>query len=91
MPAHYVALMHNDVIVADGDRVGNTSVTSLDIHDIARSARTYGIKNYFIVTELLDQQKIVRKLLDFWQIGAGVEYNASRHEAVKQVELIDSI
>lgn len=89
LPAHYVALMHNDVMVTDGDRVGNTSVTSLDIHDIARSARTYGIKNYFIVTELLDQQKIVRKLLDFWQIGSGVEYNASRHEAVKHVVLID--
>ena len=90
-PAHYVVLMHNEVIVADGDRVGTTSVTSLDMHDIARSANTYGIKNYFIVTPLLDQQKIVRKLLDFWQIGEGVEYNASRHEAVKRVELVSSL
>ena len=87
MPAHYCALMHNEVIVGDGLRVGNTSVTSLDMHDIARSARTYGIKNYFIVTELLDQQKIVRKLLDFWQTGYGVEYNASRHEAVKYTSI----
>ena len=91
IPPHYVVLMHNEVIVADGDRVGTTSVTSLDIHDIARSARTYGIKNYFIVTQLLDQQKIVRKLLDFWQIGEGIEYNASRHEAVKRVELLNSL
>ena len=91
IPAHYLVLMHNQVIVADGNRVGNTSVTSLDIHDIARSARTYGIRNYFIVTDLLDQQKIVRKLLDFWQTGYGVEYNASRHDAVKSVELKDSL
>ncbi len=90
IPVHYVALMHNEVIVGDGDRVGNTSVTSLDIHDIARSAKTYGIKRYFIVTELLDQQKIVRKLLDFWQTGGGVEYNASRHRAVKNVDITDS-
>jgi len=91
IPAHYVALMHNEVVVADGDRVGTTSVTSIDIHDIARSARTYGIQNYFIVTHLLDQQKIVRKLLDFWQTGYGIEYNASRHEAVNRVELVDSL
>ncbi len=40
---------------------------------------------------MLDQQKIVRKLLDFWQTGGGVEYNASRHEAVKQVVLKDTL
>lgn len=91
IPNHYVALMHSEVVTGDGDRVGNTSVTSIDIHDIARSAKTYGIKNYFIVTALLDQQKIVRKLLDFWQTGGGVDYNASRHEAVKQVELVDTL
>lgn len=84
-----MALLHNEIQL-EGGRVGATSVTSLDIHDIARSAKTYGIKNYFIVTELLDQQKIVRKLLDFWQIGSGIEYNASRHEAVRQVELKDT-
>jgi tRNA (guanine37-N1)-methyltransferase len=90
IPNHYVALMHDDVITGDGDRVGTTSVTSLDMHDIARSAKTYGIKFYYLVTPLLDQQKIVRKLLDFWQTGSGVEYNASRHSAVKQVDVIAS-
>jgi tRNA (guanine37-N1)-methyltransferase len=90
IPNHYVALMHNDVITGDGDRVGTTSVTSLDMHDIARSAKTYGIKHYYLVTQLLDQQKIVRKLLDFWQTGTGVTYNPSRHVAVKQVECMAS-
>jgi tRNA (guanine37-N1)-methyltransferase len=91
IPSHYVVLMHSEVVVADGDRVGTTSVTSLDLHDIARSAKTYGIENYFIVTPLLDQQKIVTKLLDFWKTGSGVEYNASRHVAVKRIELKDSL
>lgn len=90
IPNHYVALMHNDVITGDGDRIGTTSVTSLDMHDIARSAKTYGIKHYYLVTQLLDQQKIVKKLLDFWKIGSGVEYNASRHTAVKQVDVVSS-
>jgi tRNA (guanine37-N1)-methyltransferase len=87
IPNHYVALMHTDVLVQD-NIPGTTSVTSLDIHDIARSAHSYGIKNYFIVTPLQDQQKIVATLLDFWQKGYGVEYNPSRHEAVKNVNLV---
>ena len=30
-------------------------------------------------------------LLDFWQKGVGVEYNKNRHEAVKDVQVKDSI
>lgn len=90
MPHHYTALLHNDVLISDSQKPGTTSVTSLDIHDIARSSKTYGIKGYFIVTPMLDQQKIVQRLLDFW-MSEGVEYNVSRHEAVKQVSLANSL
>lgn len=87
IPSHYVALMHTGVALKDG-RVGTTSVTSIDIHDIARSAATYNLKEYFIVTPLLDQQKIVQTILDFWQEGdAGSAYNKDRHQAVSRVRV----
>ncbi|MCL5436928.1 MAG: hypothetical protein M1549_03585, partial [Candidatus Dependentiae bacterium] len=81
IPPHYAALMHTGVMLPGGLE-GTSSVTSIDIHDIARSARTYGLKNYFVVTPLEDQKKIVQKLLDFWQEGEGAAYNPSRHDAV---------
>ena len=87
IPNHYVVLMH-DEIVLKGGKVGTTSVTSIDIHDIARSSATYNLKNYFLVTPLVDQQKIVNTILDFWkdqQVGA--EYNKHRHEALDLVVL----
>jgi len=87
MPAHYVALMHTDVMVGKERQVGSTSVTTLDIHDIARSSATYGIEQFFVVTPLFDQQKIVHTLLEFWQKGEGVTYNPSRHQALTKVEL----
>ncbi len=90
MPAHYVALMHDEINLP-GERIGTTSVTSLDIHDIARSARTYGCKGYSIVTPLIDQQKIVQRLLDFWQTGTGIDYNPHRHEALDYVYLRSSL
>lgn len=91
IPNHYAALMHGEVMVRGSDQVGTTSVTSIDIHDIARSAKTYGLEHFFIVTPLRDQQHIVKTLLDFWQKGAGFEYNESRFEALKQVDLVETL
>lgn len=91
IPAHYVVLMHDQVLVGPDRKNGTTSVTSLDIHDIARSAKTYGIKGYFIVTPLIDQQKIVKQFLEFWHEGEGVTYNKTRHCALEQVFVVDSL
>jgi tRNA (guanine37-N1)-methyltransferase len=90
IPSHYVTLMHTDVLLPGG-KVGTTSITSVDIHDIARSSKTYGLKEYFIVTPLKDQQKVAQTLLDFWQQGHGIDYNKQRHEAVKSVSIQDSL
>jgi len=91
MPNHYVALMHDQVLIGPEKKEGTTSVTSIDIHDIARSAKTFGFEQYFIVTPLVDQKKIVKKLLGFWQEGIGVEYNPKRHKALRSVQLLDSL
>lgn len=90
IPAHYVVLMHDGIMQKDG-RVGTTSVTSIDIHDIARSSATYDIKNYFVVTPLQDQQMMVKTILGFWgdqQIGG--QYNKDRHTALDVVMLRSS-
>ncbi|MCL4360931.1 tRNA (guanosine(37)-N1)-methyltransferase TrmD [Candidatus Dependentiae bacterium] len=95
IPNHYVALMHSEVnLPKEGSiesKVGTSSVTSLDIHDIARSAATFGLKKYFIVTPLVDQQKIVNRLITFWMSDQGIDYNPHRHEAVSAVEVIDNL
>lgn len=91
IPKHYVALVHGDVLIGGEQGVGTTSVTSIDLHDIARSCATYGVKGFFVITPLLDQKKIVKKLLDFWCSDNGIMYNKSRHEAVKLVSLQDTI
>ena len=45
----YLALIHYPVYDRD-HKVVTTSITNMDIHDIARSARTYGVKRFFVVT-----------------------------------------
>lgn len=86
MPAHYCALMHDEVCLPN-NQIGTSSVTSIDLHDIARSAHTYGLKHYFIVTPLDDQQKIVKTILNFWHTSVGQEYNPHRSQAVAQMSV----
>ncbi len=90
IPPHYVALMHTQVMLPDS-REGETSVTSIDIHDIARASSTYGLKEYFLVTPLLDQQKIITTLLDFWMSPEGTAYNKQRQEAVSKVRIAHTL
>ena len=89
IPPHYVALMHDGVVLPG--RVGTSSVTSLDIHDIARSSTSYGLAHYFLVTPLKDQQRIVNTLLDFWRSEVGVSYNPHRHETMNRVSVIENL
>lgn len=89
LPPHYAVLMHDEVMLKEG-RVGTSSITSIDIHDIARSAITYGLKKYFLVTPLEDQTTIAQTLIDFW-LNQGRDYNIHRHESIKLVELVQNL
>lgn len=84
IPEHYVALMHKDILIKGG-RVGHTSITSLDIHDIARSGATYGVKNSFVVSALKDQHAIMSEFLGFWSSPEGRAYNPKRYDAISRI------
>jgi tRNA (guanine37-N1)-methyltransferase len=90
IPNHYCILLHNDVVMPDG-QIGESSVTSIDIHDISRSASTYGIRGAYIVTRLDAQQKLVNNFLDFWHKGRGTEANENRAFAIKNTKCLPEI
>ncbi len=59
----YVALLHHSMRDKNG-AVVTTAVTNLDIHDIARSCRTFGVKRYCRVKPLEDQQSVAKRIVD---------------------------
>ena len=77
----YVALLHHPVYDKNG-QVVTTAVTNMDIHDIARSGRTYGIRGFYVVTPVKALQKLALKIIDHWQQGYGSQYNVTRKEAL---------
>jgi tRNA (guanine37-N1)-methyltransferase len=89
LPKHYAVVMYTDILVKHNDS-GTTSIKSLDLHDIARSAISYGIEKLFIVTPLIDQQKIATEFLSFWTEKTGRTYNHKRFEAISRVVLCHS-
>ena len=77
----YLGLVHHP-IKNKRDQIVTTSVTNLDIHDIARSCKTYGIKKYFIITPLEEQQKLVNRILGHWKEDKSLVYNPDRQNAL---------
>jgi hypothetical protein len=80
----YAALIHYPV----KDKHGNTiasAVTNLDLHDIARAAKTYGLACFYVVTPLTDQQELIRRLIAHWISGAGAAYNSTRGQALELI------
>jgi len=86
----YVALLHYPVYNKKMEVI-TTSITNLDIHDIARVARTYDVDGFFLVHPLTTQRELAGQILDYWQQGYGGEYNPDRKEAFRIVRLASSL
>ena len=86
----YLALIHYPVLGRDG-KIVSSAVTNLDVHDIARTSRTYMLKGYYVVSHLPAQKDIVNNVLKYWLKEFGREYNPSRSEALTVVNTVDYI
>ena len=68
-----------------------TAVTNMDIHDISRAAKTYGVKRFYIITPIEQQKRFVERILRHWQKGYGIIYNPSRKQAFDIVSVQDTL
>ena len=80
-PNIHLALVHFPVYNKSREVVVS-SVTTLDVHDISRVCRTYGVGTFYVVTPLKTQQELVERLVGHWLKGHGAEYNPTRKEAL---------
>ena len=89
-PRLYAALIHHPVLNRKGEVVAS-AVTNLDLHDIARAGRTYGVRRFYVVTPLEDQRQIARRIIAHWTEGAGGRLNPMRKEALARVRLAEHL
>jgi hypothetical protein len=86
----FLALLHYPVLNRVGDIIAS-AITNLDLHDLARSCRTYGVEACYIVTPLKDQQALANRLTAHWIEGKGGEILPERREALKLLKVMESL
>lgn len=86
----YLALVHHPTMDREGQVVA-TAVTTLDLHDLARLARTYGLGGVYVITPLSEQRGLVGRLLDHWVRGHGGEVNPCRREALRGIAVVEDL
>lgn len=86
----YAALLHHPVLDRDGNVV-STSVTNMDVHDIARAARTYGLQGYFLVAPLEVQRRLVDHIARHWVEGPGTRRIPGRSEAMRLIRALPDL
>lgn len=86
----YVMEVHYPVLDKRGEK-SSTAITGMDLHDIARACRTYGIRKYLLVTPMAQQREMVHRIAEHWTTGWGAEYNPDRREAFSTLKVCASV
>ncbi|HME42900.1 MAG TPA: RNA methyltransferase [Syntrophorhabdales bacterium] len=90
MGSVYLAIIHYPVLDKRGDTVA-TSLTNLELHDVARSCMTFGVELCYIVTPLRRQASIAERLIEHWESGYGARYNPDRAQALTKIRIVGDI
>ena len=85
-----VALLHDHMVDKNGRHI-TASLTLIDLHDLARSSRTYGVKNLYIAHSSEAMRKLANLLKAHWEVGHGAEYNPNRKVALARVEICETL
>jgi hypothetical protein len=76
-----LALVHHPVLGREG-QVLTTTVTTLDLHDLARCARAYGLERLYAVHPLASQRALTDRIRSHWVSGSGRRRIPDRGEAL---------
>jgi hypothetical protein len=86
----YIGLVHYPVFDKNEQRIAS-AVTTVDLHDLARVARTYAARKFLVITPLTDQQELVDQVRRHWTTGFGASYNRDRKTAIELVAVAPSL
>jgi hypothetical protein len=85
-----LALVHYPVLDRAGQTV-TTAITNLDLHDMARSARTYGISELYVVHPVAAQRLLAERIREHWVSGSGKRRIPDRADALDVLRIVPSL
>lgn len=89
-PQFAVALVHAPVLNKHGES-SSTSVSSIDVHDFARTCAFYDVSPVYIVHPAEGMQQFVKELTGHWVHGKRGELNKGRRAVMSEVRVVSSL
>ncbi len=85
-----VGLVHHPVLDAKGE-TSTSTLTTMDVHDLSRSARTYGCDALYLVHPVQAQRDLAHRIVDHWTHGSSAKRIPDRKEALAIVKVVATI
>lgn len=82
-----IALVHHPILDAQNGVVTG-ALTNMDVHDLSRSARTYGCSDFFVVHPIAAQRELVARIVDHWTHGSSGKRIPDRKDALAVVRAV---
>jgi len=86
----YIALLHYPVYNKAG-KIVTTAIANMDIHDIARVAKTYDVKGYYIINPVNEQRMLAKEIVGHWREGYGAGFNAFRKSSFELIHIKENL
>jgi hypothetical protein len=85
-----IALVHHPVLDRQG-AVITTAITNLDLHDMARSACTFGVEAFYVVHPVTAQRELASRVKAHWVSGSGARRIPTREAAMSLVQVVPGL
>jgi hypothetical protein len=83
-------LVHYPVLDRQGATV-TAAITNIDLHDIARSAHTFGCRAFYVVHPVAAQRALAERIREHWVEGSGGVRIPDRKPALSDIVVVDSL
>ena len=84
------ALIHHPVLDKQGATV-TAAITNIDLHDISRSAHTYGCDNFYVIHPVAAQRALAERIREHWVEGSGGLRIPDRKPALSAIRVVDTV
>src|SRR4051812_20704467 len=85
-----IALVHHPVLDQKGAIITST-LTNIDVHDLARSAKTYACNEFFVVHSIEAQRTLASRIVEHWTTGSSATRIPDRKHALALVRIVPTL
>jgi hypothetical protein len=83
-------LIHHPIL--DRERAVVTgAITNLDLHDISRSAHTYGLSAFYIAHPIAAQRELAERIREHWLTGSGSRRIPDRVPPMRGLRIVSTL